>query len=196
MPTQLLSVPFGQACHPLHNAVVRHSQACVAQAPVTDQPLTMLFEGTIDGVKCCNLLDSGASANCISDAAIERLGLVMAPTQASLELADGNTSPILGRVKVKLKMGAFHSHLFCYVTRLADPFDLILGNGFLTEHDAVMHFGRKVCTFTRHGKSYSLRPAQYVSPPEGTSLEQVDLNAVAVSANSSIGKAYFECFTM
>ena len=112
----------------------------------------------------------------------------MAPTQASLELADGNTSPILGRVKVKLKMGAFHSHLFCYVTRLADPFDLILGNGFLTEHDAVMHFGRKVCTFTRHGKSYSLRPAQYVSPPEGTSLEQVDLNAVAVSASTSIEK--------
>ena len=92
-------------------AVVRqHSQTCVAQAAVTDQPLTMLFEGTIHGIQCCNLLDSRASANFISDAAIERLGLVIAPTQASLELADGNTLSILGKVKVKLKMGAFQKN--------------------------------------------------------------------------------------
>ena len=162
----------------------RISQTCVAQAAVTDQPLTMLFEGTIDGVRCCTRLDSRASANFISDDNIERLGLVMAPTQASLELADGNTSLILGRVKVKLKMGAFRSHQLCYVTKLADPFDLILGNGFLIEHNAVMHFSEKVCTFTRHGKPYSLRPTQFVPPPDITDTDQIDLNTVAVSASA------------
>ena len=189
VPTQSLSVPFGEVCHPLHTAVVqRSSQTCVAQAAVIDQPLVMLFEGTIDGVRCCTLLDSGASTNFISDADIERLRLVMAPTQASLELADGNILPILGRVKVKLKMGAFHSHQLCYVTKLADPFDLILSDGFLTEHNAVTHFSEKVCTLTRHGKPYSLRPTQFVPPPDSTDTDQIDLNAVAVSASASIDK--------
>lgn len=83
---------------------------------------------------------------------------------------------------MKLKMGAFHSHLLCYVTKLAEPFDLILGNGFLTEHNAVMHFSQKLCTFTRHGKTYSLRPTQFVPPSDGA---QMDLNAADALLNIS-----------
>ena len=121
----------------------------------------MLFGGSTDGNKCSSLLDSGATANFIRQAVVDRLKSIVTPTEASLELADGNSLPILGRVQVTLKMGASHCHMYCYVTKLAESFDLILGNTFLVDHRVVMHFGTRLCTVTWHGKAYNLTPKRF-----------------------------------
>ena len=60
---------------------------------------------------------------------------------------------------MKIRIGGFSCHINCYVTQLASPYDLILGNSFLTECRAVLDFHTKTCSVSRDGKQYILTPA-------------------------------------
>ena len=157
-----LLVNSGQKCHPLHDAIV-HQQCDAAQIPVkvSDSPLTMLFEGQVERQDALVLLDSGASTNFVSKEVLDSCGLSLSPTCATLSLADGKTSPILGTTEVNLRIGGFHSRVTCFVTTLATEFDMIIGNTFLTEFRAVLNYYTSNCTLERHGKTYTLRPLSY-----------------------------------
>ena len=139
-----LPVITGQKCHPLHNATVhRHGN------------------WSIERRDFLVLLDSGASTNFISKKVLDSCGLQLRPTTATLVLADGNSSPILGTARVKLQLDGFHSHVSCLVTDLATDLDLILGNTFLTEFKAILNYYTSNCTLVHDGKTYTLRPLSY-----------------------------------
>lgn len=161
-PTHVPANAAGQKCHPLHNAVV-HQPSDVPSVPakVSSQPLTMLFEGLLNWQDSSVLLDSGASANFISQKALEKSKHLLHPTDATLELADGHTSKILGTATVNLRIGGFRSHVSCFVTNLGTNFDIILGNTFLTDYKAVLNYHLGTCSLTHHAKSYTLRPLSY-----------------------------------
>ena len=161
VPTHLPPVA-GQQCHPLHKAVVHHPSAVPSvAAAVSNQPLTMLFEGRLEQQDALMLLDSGASANFISKKALDIGKLTLNPTEATLELADGSSSPILGTTEVTLHIGAFRTRVPCFVTELSIDFDIVLGNPFLTGYKAVLNYHLGTCTLVQHNKTYTLRPLSY-----------------------------------
>ena len=47
--------------------------------------------------------------------------------------------------------------VWCYLTDLCKDFDIILGNAFMTEHDAILNFQRLTVSLTRHGKRLTLK---------------------------------------
>ena len=76
----------------------------------------MLFEGLLNWQDSSVLLDSGASANFISHRALEKSKQLLHPTEATLELADGQTSTIVGTATVNLRIAGFRPHVSCFVT--------------------------------------------------------------------------------
>ena len=52
---------------------------------------------------------------------------------------------------------AISALVWCYVTDLCKDFDVIVGNTFLTEHNAVLDFQRLTVSLTRHGKRFTLK---------------------------------------
>ena len=147
--------------HSLHNAVlcsVELQSDCADHVLSTDKHLTMLFEGLIlhQRLPATILLDSGASTNFVHPKLVQQLRMHMQPASASLRLADNTEAPILGKVKLRLRMQGFSAAIPCYVTTLCEDFDVILGNTFLTGHNAVLDYGRNRVTLTRDGKRYSL----------------------------------------
>ena len=127
-PTHVPATVAGQKCQPLHNAVVLEPcDVPTVPAKVSSQPSTMLFEGSVNWQDSSVLLDSGASANCISQKTLEKSHQQLHYTEATLELADGQASKILGTATVDLRIGGFRSHVLCFVTNLGTNFDIILG---------------------------------------------------------------------
>ena len=157
--THIPATIAGQKCHPLHNAIVLDpSDAPSVPAKVSSQPLTMLFEGLLNWQDSSVLLDSGASANFISQKALEKSKQLLHPTEATLELANGHTSKIVGTATVNLRIGGFRLHVSCFVTNLGTNFDITLGNTFLTDYKAVLNYHLGTCNLTHHAKPYTLRP--------------------------------------
>ena len=107
------------------------------------------------------LLDSVASANFILKKALDIGKRTLNRTEASLELADGSSSVLLGTAKVTLRIGAFRTRVSCFVTELSIDFDIVLGNSFLTEYKAVLNYHLDTCTLVQHNKTYTLHPLSY-----------------------------------
>ena len=180
---QSVAVPakLGAARHKLHAAtVVQHfKRSNVAQ--YSDKSLSMLFEGKSAGLTVQTLLDSGANANFISPRVVQRLNIPVQPVaDAKLILADNSESAIKGFVKMRLRLGPFHTTVACYVTELSEPFDVILGSSFLSEHLAVMLFETGTCTLKRGHKQYTLHYASNaVNASENT--EDSDVSKLVMS---------------
>ncbi len=100
----------------------------------------MLFEGRLEQQDALMLLDSGASANFVSKKALDIGELTLKPTEATLELVDGSSSPILGTTIVNLRIGGSSTCVSCFVTELSIDFDIVLGNPFLTSYKAVLNY--------------------------------------------------------
>ena len=116
----------------------------------------MLFEGKSAGLTVQTLLDSGANANFISPRVVQRLKIPVQPAaDAKLILAENSESAIKGFVKMSLRLGPFHTTVACYVAELSEPFDVILGSSFLSEHLAMMLFETGTCTLKRGHKQYT-----------------------------------------
>ncbi len=192
MPTHVPPVA-GQQCHPLHKAVVHQPSAVPSvAAAVSNQPLTMLFEGRLELQDALMLLDSGASANFVSKKALDIGKLTLKPTEATLELADGGSSPILGTTIVNLRIGAFSTRVSCFVTELSIDFDIVLGNPFLTSYKAVLNYHLDTCTLVQHNKTYTLRPLSYsgadFDSPHCTHTLRIPSAPVAASARRPVEK--------
>ena len=192
LPTHIPAVA-GQQCHPLHKAIVHQPSAVPSVAAVvSNQPSTMLFEGHLEQQDALMLLDSGASANFISRKALDIGKLTLNPTEATLELADGSSSPVLGTAEVTLRIGAFRTRVSCFVTELSIDFDIVLGNTFLTEYKAVLNCHLGTCTLVQHNKAYTLRPLSYsradFDSPHCTHTLRLPSAPVAASARLPVEK--------
>ena len=85
--------------HGLHAARVMQSFQRCNPVQLTDEPLSMRFEGKNVGLSLQTLLDSGANANFISPSVIQRLSIPVQPVAGvKLILADDTESVISGTV--------------------------------------------------------------------------------------------------
>ncbi len=118
--------------------------------------------------------------------------LTLDPTEATLELADGSSSPILGTAEVSLRIGAFRMRVSCFVTELSIDFDIVLGNTFLTEYKAVLNYHLGTCTLVQHDRAYTLRPLSYsgadFDSPHCTHTLRFPLAPVAAPARLPVEK--------
>ena len=60
-------------------------------------------------------------------------------------------------MQLRLKIQQFSTVVWCYVTDLCKEFDIILGNTFMTEHNAVLNYPCLTVSLTRHGKRFTLK---------------------------------------
>ena len=122
----------------------------------------MLFEGRFGGGPHDGLapvlLDSGASANFVSDGLLHTLGVSYPTLAATLRLADKSEAPILGRPELRLKLQHFLVVAVCYIPELCSDFDIILGNSFMVNHRAVQDYTNLTTPVLRHGKRYTSSP--------------------------------------
>ena len=153
----------GQSMHRLHNATV--VSAAHDSNLESNERLAMLFEGHFGrsgrndgGLTAHILFDSGASSNFVSPRLLQQLAVSYSPTTATLRLADDSSSPILGKVRLRFKLQSFTSTVTCYVTTLCDEFDLILGNGFMVSHRAVLDYSNFTASLHNHGRLCTLTP--------------------------------------
>ena len=71
-------------------------------------------------------------------------------------MADDSSAPILGKVRLRLKLQSFVCTVTCYVTDLRDELDVILGNSFMASHRAVLDYSNYTASLRRHGRQYTL----------------------------------------
>lgn len=79
------------------------------------------------------LLDSGQALTFSHRRALEKPNQLLPPTEATIELANGQKSKILGTATVNLRLSGFRMHVFCFVTNMGTNFDITLGNTFVTD---------------------------------------------------------------
>ena len=115
LPVKVAPVVTGQKCHPLHNAAIHECfDSLSPPVPLSNSPLAMLFSGQLEPQEATVLLDSGASANFLAPSMLSSCGLHLKKTDATLELADGHESPILGTTQVRVHLGALRCNVECF----------------------------------------------------------------------------------
>ena len=82
-------------------------------------------------------------------------------------MADDSSAPILGKVRLRLKLQSFVCTVTCYVTDLCDEFDVILGNSFMAGHRAVLDYSNYTASLRRHGRQYTLIPRSISADKSG-----------------------------
>ena len=115
---------------------------------------------------------------------MQRLNIPVQPVaDAKLILADNSESAIKGFVKMRLRLGPFHTTVACYVTELSEPFDVtvILGSSFLSEHLAVMLFETGTCTLKRGHKQYTLHSASNAVNASENTEQDSDVSKLVMS---------------
>ena len=103
------------------------------------------------------LFDTGASSNFGSPRFLKQAAISYSSYSATLRLADDSSAPILGKVRLRLKLQSACT-VTCYVTDLCDEFDVILGNTFMAGHRAVLDYSNYTASLRRHGRHYTLTP--------------------------------------
>ena len=185
----------GQPVHGLNSASVTSAAAC-PEPP--DERLAMLFEGGFQGqdgarIEAPVLLDSGASSNFVSPRLLRQLALSYSSSSAKLRLANNSEVPILGKVRLRVKLQNFTVTVACHVTDLCGEFDLILGNSFMIGHLAVLDYCNFTASFHRDGKLFTVTPSSVLSDRDTSSSDQlpnVTFRQPGVSQSSSTrGKA-------
>ena len=112
--------------HRLHNATV--GSAAHDSDSEADERLAMVIEGSLTGGLCgadaggltAVLLDTRATANFVSPR-LQRVAITYSSSP------DDSSTPILGRVRLSLKLQSFKCTVTCYVIDLCEQFTLFLG---------------------------------------------------------------------
>ena len=109
------------------------------------------------------LMDSGATDSFVNPRWLARAGYLlsilkqMKSSDAQVKLANGQVEPVLGIIKLPLKIGQYKGVVTLKVLDIGD-YDVILGDEWLTSNRAYIDYGEKTCT-VRSGKHvYLIRP--------------------------------------
>lgn len=116
--------------------------------------LTMQISGVVAGASASFLVDSGASHCFVSAAYCSQAGLRYTPPTGELHVANGATVPILGSLRVQVKVQQYTEQLTLYVTELAERFDVILGENWMLSHSTDLLYSQRRLRFTHNRKSF------------------------------------------
>jgi hypothetical protein len=90
------------------------------------------------------------------------------PGSARVRLADGSSIPSLGTCTATLTIGAFRSRVDLIVAPLSRQFDVILGNTWLKQHEAILNYGDDSVTLFRNQRKYTISRAKHAVPQPAT----------------------------
>ena len=113
-----------------------------ATANAHQDRLLMLFNATTGGYPCKVLLDSGATANIVSQSLAQRLHLDVSPSTAHLTFGAGNTESVVGQCTlpaVHVQQACLSGTCLVVKTRAPDV-DIIFGCNWLRAHSATLSF--------------------------------------------------------
>jgi hypothetical protein len=158
--------------------------------------VSMVFAAKISGRREHTLMDTGASHNFIAASFAEMMGLqhkIAGSSPSQVEVAGQTTLPILGSVKVPLRIGALSDTVTALVIPdLIRGVALILGESWMIHRKADILYSSMKCTLTSpSGQRLTLKPCGLQStdsntpdaePLDGTD-DIADLAAVCASVN-------------
>ena len=155
-----------------------NSAAQCAASNLVNQPC-MQFSCRIAGYPAQCAIDTMASVSFISSKWVERAGLKVhtAASGQPVTLADGSSIPTQGTATVPVRIGAYSGKVPCHVVNLADHFDILLGDTWLTVHSAVLDFERKACSIVKGRRKITIMPE---CPAPVTSVCTLMLSAAQV----------------
>ena len=73
-------------------------------------------------------------------------------------MADGTVCASHGTCKVRLKLQQLSADLTCHVVELADPYEVILGEDWLSKYSATFSWAHKCCVLTKGSQRITLVP--------------------------------------
>jgi transposase InsO family protein len=156
-------------------------QLCGAR--VSTYGAVIKLAGHVGARRCTALVDSGASGQGFIDADFAaRCGLAVQPSRDTIQLADGTVVPAAGRVTVQYSLAAAKGPPIPFtstftVTSLEGSFDLILGVGWLSQHDVAAGWrSRTIEVRELDGSkvSHLIQPLEVLEPePRRSSPEQL-----------------------
>lgn len=117
--------------------------------PTQQSGISMLYEGMISGESATILLDSGASASFISKDLADELQLHVQPFSGAVRTADGHDAQVTGKCTVRVKLQHYRGDVTFFVCPLSTQFDAILGDDWLTKHNAQLDFAAKRCVLRK-----------------------------------------------
>ena len=122
------------------------------------------------------LLATGASSNFASLRLLQHLGITYHSAIATLRLADGASSPILTRVRLKFKLLSPTCTFTCYVT-LCKDFELMIS------HKAVLGCSNFAASSRSYGKLCTLTPRSILTD-KGKLLSQLPESGIGTFSKS------------
>jgi hypothetical protein len=113
------------------------------------------FEGHLAGRPVRVLLDSGASANFVSDKLVSELSLptVSMSSPVTVRVADGRSSVVQSSATVDLSVGSLQVGITCLPTELYH-YDVVLGKPWLTAFYPVVNWRLSAVSLFHSGKTH------------------------------------------
>lgn len=134
---------------------------------ITSNENCMEFTGAIAGSKCRIKIDTGASHNFISSSFVQKAGLSVTPCKRTVALADGMQVSIIGSCSAHLKLGTVSDVVHCYVLKLSDAYDVLLGAQWLKQRQAVLRFPEGALIVRKAKGTTTIHAGPVVSPDPG-----------------------------
>jgi hypothetical protein len=137
-------------------------------AATQGSPLLMTFRGCINGAPGLLTMDTGASHCFIDPTFVKVCGIHTKKTHQQVELADGTSVQVQTVCEVNIKIASPHSRTLykktvtCLVLDLGAGFDVILGQDWLLQEQAILSYADKECTLKKSG--VTLKPFEKESP--------------------------------
>jgi predicted aspartyl protease len=85
-------------------------------------------------------IDTGATHCFISEKFARLIGLAVEPCTRAVALADGKTVRAKGIAKARIRIGEYNDVCTFLVLQLNAAYDVLLGEDWLTKHNAVLNF--------------------------------------------------------
>lgn len=134
---------------------------------ITSNKDCMEFTGAIGGSKCRITIDTGASHNFISSSFVQQAGIAVTPCKRTVALADGKQVAIVGVCTAHLKLGTVSDVVHCYVLKLSDSYDVLLGAQWLKQRKAVLRFSEGALIVRKAKGTTTIAADPIVSPDTG-----------------------------
>ena len=121
----------------------------------------MHFHGTVANDPASILLDSGCGHSVMSAAYARQVGIIgELPQQGALQVAAANAlvCSSIGTCKVCFKLQQLTADLSCHAVKIADAYEVILGDNRLQKYSATLSYAQRCCVLDQGSQRFTLVP--------------------------------------